>query len=112
MNARNDRTSRSVLPRVLVAVAVPPILSALFVPIFHSVQAYGLPAGSLEGIDLTPYAQRDERMLVAFACLLILLVGVAGLGARSGRDRLIVLVAGGIAATASYVAVIVSLIAG
>lgn len=100
------------LPRVVTAIVVPLVLAGIFLPVFRSVQSQGRPTGSLEGIDLTPFADRDLRMMMYFACVLGLCVVVMGIGARSWRHRLVVILVGAVAAFASYVAVFAALLAG
>ena len=95
-----------------IAVLVPPVLAAIFVPIFRQVQSSGRPHGSLQGIDLTPFAQRDERMLFAFACILFLFVIVVGIGVRAWRRRLAIMLVAGTVALLAYAAVFVALFAG
>jgi len=81
-------------------------------PIFHTVQRWNYPTGSIEGIDLTPFARRDELMMQGLAVALAVLVIAAGVFATSWRSRLIVLSAGAVAAVISWVAVFASLLAG
>ena len=84
----------------------------VFVPIFLRVQTIGVPTGSLEGIDLTPFAQRDMRMMWAFAGVLLVYVIGIGMGARSWRLRLAVMLTGVVVALLSFGAVFASLLAG
>ena len=81
-------------------------------PIFHTVQRWGFPTGSLEGIDLSPFARRDELMIQGLAATLVVVVIAVGVFATSWRSRLIVLFAGALAAVISWVAVFASLLAG
>jgi hypothetical protein len=74
--------------------AGPPTLAAIFVDLFHWIQRTFDPAGSLEAIDMTPYARRDEAMVVGFGLLLLALVGACAWQARSMSDRVAVLLAG------------------
>jgi hypothetical protein len=104
--------SRSVFPRVVAALVVPGVFAAVFLPVFRLVQAHGLPPGSLEGIDLTPFARRDEHMMLAFGAILLLFVFAVCAGAKSGRHRFLVGVAATAAAFVSYGAVFVTLLAG
>jgi hypothetical protein len=103
------RTTRALFVTVVVA---PPVMGMVFVPIFRSVQAWGLPSGSLESVDLTPFARRDELMMGGFALALLTLVVTMGFRARTWRSRAIMLVVGGVAAVGTYLAVFVSLLAG
>lgn len=102
----------SALPRLAIAVVISPVLAGIFVPIFHMVQSSGLPAGSLEGIDLTPFAQRDEMMLFLFACALFLFVIAVGVGVRPWRRRLTIMFAASAVALLAYAAVFAALFAG
>jgi Ca2+/Na+ antiporter len=95
-----------------IAIVVPPVLAGIFLPIFHQVQSSGLPAGSLEGIDLTPFAQRDERMMLLFACILFLFIIAVGIGVRPWRRRLTIMLVASAAAFIAYAAVFVALLAG
>jgi hypothetical protein len=103
---------RSTRGLVTIAIAAPAVLSALFLPIFHTVQRWGFPAGSLEGVDLTPFARRDELMIQGLAATLVIVVIAIGVFATSWRSRLIVFVAGAVAAVVSWVAVFATLLAG
>ena len=87
-------------------------MGAMFIPIFRSVQSQGRPAGSLEGIDLTPFAERDERMLLYFACILALFVIGIGFGTLSLGRRIAVILVAAVAGFASFVAVFASLFVG
>jgi hypothetical protein len=104
--------TRSTRGLLTVAIAAPPVLSALFLPIFHRVHRWNLPTGSLEGIDLTPFARRDELMMQGLAVTLAVVVIAVAVFATSRRSRLIVLFAGAVAAVVSWVAVFAALLAG
>lgn len=112
MTADTTEPAPSILARATTALVVPPILGALFLPIFRAVQGQGFPTGSLEGIDLTPFAERDERMMLAFAAVLVLFAFGVCIGARSWRHRIMVGLVAIAAAAVSYVAVFAALFAG
>jgi hypothetical protein len=57
---------------VLFALAVPPLLGVVFIPLFRTMQQEYGPVGNLEGRDLTPYAQRDELVFTLFVVVLFL----------------------------------------
>ena len=108
----NLLASRSTRELVTIAVAVPAVLSAMFLPIFRTVQRWNYPTGSLEGIDLTPFSRRDEVMVQGLAVTLVVVVIAVGIFATSWRSRLIVLFSGAVAAVVSWVAVFAALLAG
>lgn len=95
-----------------IAILIPPILTGIFIPIFRHVQSSGRPSGSLQGIDLTRFAQRDVRMLFVFACILILFVAVVGIGVRPWRRRLSIMLVAGAVALIAYGTAYVALFAG
>ncbi len=103
---------RSMRALLAIAITTPPVLGAIFVPVFRWVQSWGLPAGSLQGLDLTSFAQRDEWMMRSFGWVLFIFVMAMGLPATSWRNRLVIIAAGGVAALVSYAAVFASLLAG
>ena len=103
---------RSTRGLVTVAITAPPILGALFLPIFNVVQRSNYPTGSLEGVDLTPFARRDELMMQGFAIALVVVVLAVAIFATTWRSRLIVLFAGAVAAVITWMAVFASLLAG
>jgi hypothetical protein len=105
-------TMRSTRALLIIAIATPLALGVLFVPVFRWVQSWHYPTGVLEGVDLTPFADRGELMLRSFAWALFVLVMAVGLLATSWRGRLVILCAGAAAAGVSYVAVFWSLLAG
>ena len=107
-----DNAKRSTRGLVTIAVAAPAVLSALFLPIFHQVHRWNYSTGNLEGVDLTPFARRDELMLQGLAAALVVVVIAVGVFATSWRSRLIVLFAGAVAAVVSWVAVFATLLAG
>jgi hypothetical protein len=107
-----DDPKRSTSGLLTIAVAAPAVLSALFLPIFHQVHRWNYPTGSLEGVDLTPFARRDELMLQGLTVALAVIVITTGIFATSWRSRLIVLFAGTVAAAVSWVAVFAALLAG
>jgi hypothetical protein len=73
---------------------------------------WSLPAGSVQGLDLTPFARRDAFVLRGVEWALVVAVVVVGLPATSWRNRLLIMAVGSIAALVSYVAVFASLYAG
>ena len=101
-------------PRVLLAVAIstPLVLSVMFVPLFLWVQAQGRPSGSLQGLDLTPFAQRDQLMMRSFAFTLLIFVLAVGLCATTWRSRLGIVVAAAVVALVTYATVFSRLLAG
>jgi hypothetical protein len=99
-------------PRTAIAILVPPVLTGLFMPIFHHVQASGRPSGSLQAVDLTPFALRDERMLFLFACILFLFVAAVGIGVKPWRRRLGVMLVAGAVSLIAYATAFVALLAG
>ena len=104
--------TRSTRGLLTVAITAPPVLSALFLPIFHRVHRWNFPTGNLEDIDLTPFARRDELMMQGLAVTLAVVVITVGILATSWRSRLIVWFAGAVAAIVSWVAVFAALLAG
>jgi hypothetical protein len=105
-------TTRSTRVLLIMAIATPLALGVLFVPVFRWVQSWHYPTGSLQGVDLTPFARRDELMLRSFAWALFILVMAVGLLATSWRGRFVIVCAGAVAAVVSYVVVFGSLLAG
>lgn len=105
-------TRRSTRALLTIAVAAPLALGLAFVPIFRLVQSWNRPTGSVQDIDMTSFARRDELMFSSFEVALVATVIVAGFLATSWRSRLIVIAAGAAAAFLSYLAVFASLFAG
>src|SRR5205085_9820050 len=99
-------------PRTAIAILVPPVMTGLFMPIFRHVQASGRPPGSLQGIDLTRFAQRDERMLLLFACILFLFVAAVGIGVKPWRSRVGIMLVAGAVSLIAYATAFVALFAG
>jgi hypothetical protein len=112
MTRATEDTKSSTRGLVTIAVAAPAVLSALFLLVFHQVQGWNRPNGNLDGIDLTPFARRDELMIQGLAALLVVVVIAVGIFAESWRSRLIVLFVGTVAAVVSWVAVFATLLAG
>jgi len=67
--------------RFICAAIAPPTLGVIFVPVFRAIQQIGFPQGSLEGIDLTRFAERDT--LVLRLCGAGLLACALGLSVRA-----------------------------
>ena len=105
-----DQVSTAV-PRMAIAVLVPPVLTGIFIPIFRQVQSSGRPRGSVQGIDLTTFAQRDERMLFLLACIFCVFVAVVGIGVRPWRRRLTIMLVAGAVALIAYATAFVALFA-
>jgi len=103
---------RSTRALFAIAVSTPPVLGVIFVPLFLWVQSLGRPSGSLQGLDLTPFAQRDQLMMRSFALTLLVFVLAVGLPATTWRNRLGIVAAAGVVAVATYAAVFARLLAG
>jgi hypothetical protein len=109
---RAGSAMRSMRGLLAIALTTPPALGAIFVPLFLWVQSRDRPSGSLQGLDLTSFAQRDELMMRSFAWALLIFVMAMGFLATTARNRLVIVVAGGVAAVVTFVAVFASLLAG
>jgi hypothetical protein len=72
----------------------PPVLGVAFVTLFLWIQRTFDPAGSLEGIDMTPYAHRDMAFVIGFGVLL-LYVTVCTWRPRGAAARVVVFMTGG-----------------
>jgi hypothetical protein len=97
---------------IVAAIVAPLVLGAAFVPVFRWLQTRSEPAGSLQGVDMAPFAERDALLIRCFAFALVLVaMGIASAGS-SWRTRAALMVAGAAAAVASYWAVFASLYAG
>ena len=96
------RTSTATL--LSAVVLGPPVLVLLVVlPVFRAIQGVGVPAGSLEGVDMTPFAIRDEVVFWGSGLLLTLLVLAVARRGSTRRSRVALSLAGLAATLASLV---------
>ena len=94
------RPSTSIL--WLAVIAGPPLVTvALLVPAFRVIQDIGRPRGDLTGIDLTPFAVRDQVVFWASGLLVMLLTLMVARRAPTRRTRVALSLAGVVATIAS-----------
>ena len=80
----------------------PPLLTvALLVPAFRVIQDIGMPRGELTGIDLTPFAVRDQVVFWCSGLLFMLLTLMVARRAPNPRTRIALSIAGIVATIGS-----------
>ena len=80
----------------------PPLVTvALLVPAFRVIQDIGMPRGELTGIDLTPFAVRDQVVFWCSGLLLMLLTLMVARRAPNPRTRIALSIAGIVATIGS-----------
>lgn len=89
---------------LLAVIGGPPLLVlGLLLPVFRRIQAVGMPAGPLEGIDMTPFARRDDIFFWASGLVLVLFVAALARRARTRASRGAVLLVGIVSAAGSLI---------
>ena len=99
------------IPRPLVAIVGPPLLGTIFIPVFQAIQEIGRPKGTLEGVDLTSFAERDALVIKVFAIALLVFAIFVAATARTWPGRVAYLFVTSLAGLVTMVIVLVNLMA-